>query len=67
MTFVCCYVLICADGGEPEVRELHRGNHESCEKVSNLLSAISYSGDRTVSSARMMIVPASVFDGEDEE
>jgi len=47
------YVIEFSDGGEPEMRLMHRGTEEECEKLSRLLPAVSYSGSRPVTKARL--------------
>jgi hypothetical protein len=52
------YVIEFSDGGEPEIQILHKGSEESCEKMANLLPAVSYSGDRPNPSASLIWMPA---------
>jgi len=51
------YVIEFSDGGEPEIQILHKGSEESCEKMANLLPAVSYSGDRPNPSASLRWMP----------
>ena len=59
--YVCAYVLIFAEGGA-EGNVLHRGDKESCEKVSTAIPGVNYKGDRTVLEAQMLVVPASEWE-----
>ena len=36
---------------------LHVGDEESCQKTSKLISAISYSGNETILSSRLLVIP----------
>jgi hypothetical protein len=54
--FVCCSVIEFGDGGEPSVMLLNRGTREECERVADLLSAVSYSGDRSPITASYLVV-----------
>lgn len=56
-TWVCGYVLTFSDGGEPEEQVLHVGTREECERVADLVPAVSYSGSRPCSTARMVVCP----------
>ena len=40
---------------------LHRGDKESCERVADLIPAVSYSGDKTVTKSWMSIVRYSDY------
>ena len=60
MTEKLVYVIEFSDGGPPECGELQRGTREECEKVRDLIPAISYSGSRPVKCAYTRLVPASV-------
>lgn len=47
------------DDGTMEGQVFHEGTKKDCARVSNMLPAIAYSGDRKVVDARMAIVPFS--------
>lgn len=48
------------DDGSSEGQIMHEGDEASCEKMSDLISAISYSGDRKVVGSRLVTIPKSV-------
>lgn len=52
--FACGYVLEFAEG-EPEEQVLHVGTLEECERMSDLIPAVSYSGERRCTGARFVI------------
>lgn len=64
MREVLVYVIEFTDGGEPETGELNRGSRQECEKVRDLIPAISYSGSRPVRVAYTRIVPAGALAAE---
>jgi hypothetical protein len=51
------YVIHFKDGGEPEEQVLHIGTREECERTAELVSAVSYSGDRPIDCCRFVICP----------
>jgi hypothetical protein len=55
MPYVCGYILHFSDGRESEGQVLHTGTKEECEKVMELMSAVSYSGDRPLSKCEGVI------------
>lgn len=54
--WVCAYCIDFTDGGPAEGRVLHRGTLEDCQRTSNLMPGIAYSGDRPVRGARSMVM-----------
>lgn len=44
--FVAGYKIEFSDGGEPEVKFLHIGTKQDCERVLEMLSGVAYSGKR---------------------
>lgn len=56
--FVCCSVIEFSDGGEESVTVLERGSKETCERVADLIPAVSYSGKRPMKAAYMVVTEA---------
>lgn len=56
--WVVGYALDFEDG-ESEGRVIHRGTLEECERVRNLMPAVSYSGDRKVERAHSFVMRQS--------
>jgi hypothetical protein len=55
--------LVQFDGNEhAKGQELHRGTYEECEKLKDVIPAVTYSGDKKPKSAKLLIVPEGVFD-----
>ena len=62
MSHICVYRLDFADNDAPEFGLLHRGTKDECERVADLIPAVSYSGGRHVQSCRI-----GVFEDEQGE
>lgn len=60
--YVAGYVIEFTDGGNPEGKVLHRGTKEECQRCSETVNGISYSGDRPVKDGYFFVVPAVVYD-----
>lgn len=58
--YVVTSVLEFGDRFEGQI--FHRGDLESCEKVSRMLGAVSVTGSEAPMSARLIIVPVGEFD-----
>ncbi|MGL1645769.1 hypothetical protein ACSTHO_23620, partial [Vibrio parahaemolyticus] len=54
--WICAVKLEFSDGGVPEGQLIHRGTKEECERVYDMLPAISYRGSRPVSEARLLLM-----------
>lgn len=54
--FMCVSCIEFDDGGSVSAQPLHVGDRESCERVADLIPAVSYSGDRPVKRAWMSII-----------
>ena len=54
--FACGSVLFFEDGTTGE-NVYHIGTEEECKQVMNSISAVSYSGDKKVKEAQIVIVP----------
>jgi hypothetical protein len=54
--FMCVSCIEFADTGSVSAQPLHVGDLQSCERVADMLPAISYSGDRPVKKAWMSII-----------
>lgn len=54
--FVVCSVLEFGDGGEPSVMLLGRGTRKECERIADLIPAVTYSGDRHPITESYMVV-----------
>jgi hypothetical protein len=55
--YICGYLIHFSDGGEPEGRVLHRGSRDECERMGQVVLAVSYSGPRPDPRAEFFIVP----------
>ncbi len=55
--FACGYILSFDDNGPDEEQVLHIGSEADCKQVLNLMSAVSYSGDRPLSGCKGVIAP----------
>jgi hypothetical protein len=61
VSFVCGHVIHFKDGGDTEECVLGRGTLEECERIGQVVLAVSYSGNRPVDHAEFVIVES---DGE---
>lgn len=57
-SWVCAYVLGFEDG-TAEGRALTEGTKEECERVSQLINAVAYSGEKKVASSDTYVMPAA--------
>ena len=55
--YIVASVVTFEDGTE-SVMPLHRGSRKECERVFDLVPAISYSGTKPARAARLAIMPA---------
>lgn len=53
--FACGHIIYFRDGGEPEECILGRGTLEECQKIGEVVLAVSYSGDRPIDHAEFVI------------
>jgi hypothetical protein len=58
---VCVSVIDFADGSS-EGMVLHRGDTESCARMSALIPAVTYNGEKSPMRARTVIIPASEWE-----
>jgi len=53
------YVIEFSDGGDPEIRILHKGTEADCEKMAAALPAVAYNGNRPDPKVSLRWVPVN--------
>lgn len=57
MSEYVCGSLLVFDDQSAQGMILHRGGRESCDKVADMIPAVSYNGEKRIAESRLLIMP----------
>jgi hypothetical protein len=57
--YIAGYAIKFSDGGDPEMVFLHKGTKKECDRVLDLIPAVTYSGKRPAAECFMFCIPSA--------